>query len=57
MVVQAENCVDAEVIYSFLDANDIGQTHSVYYIAYALLLESKSKMKAANDMFSLGISR
>ncbi|KAK2660999.1 hypothetical protein Ddye_007532 [Dipteronia dyeriana] len=53
----AENCVDAEVIYSFLDVNDIGQTHSVYYIAYALLLESKSKMKAANDMFSLGISR
>ncbi|KAK1555963.1 hypothetical protein Q3G72_033908 [Acer saccharum] len=53
----AENCVDAEVIYSFLDANDIGQTHSEYYIAYALLLESKSKMKAANDMFSLGISR
>ncbi|KAI9201769.1 hypothetical protein LWI28_028973 [Acer negundo] len=53
----AENCVDAEVIYSFLDANDIGQTHSVYYIAYALLLESKSKMKAANDMFNLGISR
>ncbi|KAL5778446.1 hypothetical protein ACOSP7_011372 [Xanthoceras sorbifolium] len=53
----AENCVDAEVIYSFLDANGIGQTHSVYYIAHALLLESKSKMKAANDMFSLGISR
>ncbi|XP_044509948.1 mitotic spindle checkpoint protein BUBR1 [Mangifera indica] len=53
----AENCVDAEVIYSFLDANDIGKTHSAYYIAYALHMESKSKMKAANDLFSLGISR
>ncbi|KAJ0087183.1 hypothetical protein Patl1_09319 [Pistacia atlantica] len=53
----AENCVDAEVIFSFLDANDIGKTHSAYYIAYALHMESKSKMKAANDLFSLGISR
>lgn len=53
----AENCIDAQVIFSFLDANDIGKTHSVYYIAYALHMESKSKMKAANDLFSLGISR
>ncbi|XVF00215.1 hypothetical protein REPUB_Repub03eG0266000 [Reevesia pubescens] len=53
----AEHCSDAEVIYSFLDANDIGKTHSAYYIAYALHMESKSKMKAANDIFNLGISR
>ncbi|KAJ4702366.1 mitotic spindle checkpoint protein BUBR1-like [Melia azedarach] len=53
----AENCNDAEVIFSFLDANDIGKTHSAYYIAYALHMESKSKMKAANDIFNLGRSR
>nr|XP_028954623.1 uncharacterized protein LOC103436676 [Malus domestica] len=29
----AENCVDAQVIYSFLDANEIGKTHAVFYIS------------------------
>ncbi|RQO86276.1 hypothetical protein POPTR_002G002900v4 [Populus trichocarpa] len=53
----AENCVDAEVIYSFLDANEIGKSQSAYYLAYALHMESKSKMKIANDIFNLGISR
>lgn len=53
----AENCVDAEVIYNFLDANEIGKSHSAYYLAYALHMESKSKMKVANDIFNLGISR
>ncbi|WCJ44781.1 Mitotic spindle checkpoint protein BUBR1 [Euphorbia peplus] len=53
----AENCADAEVIYNFLDANEIGKSHSVYYIAYASHMESKSKMKASNDIFNLGISR
>ncbi|KAJ4964948.1 hypothetical protein NE237_016797 [Protea cynaroides] len=51
------NCADAEVIYSFLEANKIGQTHSLYYISYALHMVSKSKMKKANDIFNLGISR
>lgn len=53
----AENCVDAEVIFNFLDSNDIGKTHAAYYIAYALHLESKSKMKAANEILSTGIAR
>ncbi|KAF2310276.1 hypothetical protein P3X46_021679 [Hevea brasiliensis] len=53
----AENCADAEVIYNFLDANEIGKSHSAFYVAYALHMESKSKMKAANDIFDLGISR
>ncbi|KAJ6921126.1 hypothetical protein NC651_014646 [Populus alba x Populus x berolinensis] len=53
----AENCADAEVIYNFLEANEIGKSHSAYYLAYALHMESKSKMKIANDIFNLGISR
>ncbi|EEF52929.1 mitotic spindle checkpoint protein BUBR1 [Ricinus communis] len=53
----AENCIDAEVIYNFLDANEIGKSHSAYYIAYALHMEARSKIKAANDIFNLGISR
>ncbi|XP_022157258.1 mitotic spindle checkpoint protein BUBR1 [Momordica charantia] len=53
----AENCFDPEVIFNFLHANEIGTTHSAYYISYALHLESKAKTKAANDIFNLGISR
>ncbi|XP_031488567.1 mitotic spindle checkpoint protein BUBR1 [Nymphaea colorata] len=53
----ADNCSDAEVIYKFLDANEIGQTHSCYYISYALHMESKHKLKNADDIFNLGISR
>lgn len=55
--LQAENCFDKEVIYSFLDANEIGKTHSDFYISYASHLESKNKFKAANQTFELGIAR
>lgn len=55
--MQADNCVDADIIYSFLDANGIGRTHSTFYISYALYMESKNKIKAANEIFDLGISR
>ncbi|XP_057502798.1 mitotic spindle checkpoint protein BUBR1 isoform X1 [Actinidia eriantha] len=53
----AENCADAEVIYSFLEANKIGQTHSIFFISYALHMESKNKIKTANEIFNTGISR
>ncbi|CAA7408027.1 unnamed protein product [Spirodela intermedia] len=53
----AENCFDAEVIYSFLEANQIGHNHSIYYVSYALHLESRNKMKNADDIFNLGIAR
>lgn len=54
---QAENCMDAEIVYSFLDTNEIGKTHSLYYTSYALHMESKNKIKFANDVLNLGISR
>lgn len=53
----ADNCIDADVVYSFLDENGIGRTHSLLYISYALYMESKNKIKAANEIFDLGISR
>ena len=56
IVFQAENCSDAEVIYRFLEANKIGQSHASYYIAYALLMEAKHKIKTANDIFNHGLS-
>ncbi|KAF3619818.1 Mitotic spindle checkpoint protein BUBR1 [Capsicum annuum] len=52
----AENCMDAEVIYSFLEANKIGLTHSSFYIAYALHMESQNKIKTANEIFNRGLS-
>ncbi|KAL1561467.1 non-specific serine/threonine protein kinase [Salvia divinorum] len=52
----AENCVDAEVIYSFLEANSIGVTHAAFYISYALLMEQKNKNKTANEIFNRGLS-
>lgn len=55
--MQADNCIDADVIYSFLDANGIGRTHSTFYISYALYMESKNKIKAAKEIFELGMSR
>jgi len=55
--LQAENCDDAEVIYEFLEANQIGQNHSVYYLAYALHMETKNKFRKTDDIFNLGIAR
>lgn len=53
----ADNCEDAEVIYDFLEANNIGQSHSCYYSAYALHMEFKNKLRKADDIFNLGIAR
>lgn len=47
---QAESYVDVGVVYSFLDSNKIGVTHSIYYIAHAHHLESNNKIKTANGM-------
>nr|CAB3445941.1 unnamed protein product [Digitaria exilis] len=53
----AGNCGDAEVIYRFLEANQIGQGYAVYYMSYAQLLESKNKLRRAKEIFDLGIAR
>ncbi|KAK9756604.1 hypothetical protein RND81_01G108700 [Saponaria officinalis] len=52
----AESCSDAEVIYRFLEANNIGLSHAAYYISYALHLEKKHKIKTANEVFNRGLS-
>ncbi|QHO46506.1 Mitotic spindle checkpoint protein [Arachis hypogaea] len=54
---EADDCLDAEVIYAFLEANGIGKTHFDFYISYGLHLESKNKIKTANQILELGISR
>ncbi|PKA56566.1 checkpoint serine/threonine-protein kinase [Apostasia shenzhenica] len=55
--LKAEICKDAEVIYKFLQANQIGQNHSAYYIAYSRHLESMNKLRTADEIFNLGIAR
>ncbi|KAL3514906.1 hypothetical protein ACH5RR_027623 [Cinchona calisaya] len=52
----AENCTDAQVIYSFLEANKIGLTHASFYISFALHMESKDKIRIANEIFNRGMS-
>lgn len=57
MHLQAGYCDDAEVVYSFLDTNKIGEIHSIFYISYATHMESKNKIKTANDIYECGIAR
>ncbi|CAF1933687.1 unnamed protein product [Brassica oleracea] len=57
ILLKAEHCADAEVIYKFLDVNDIGRTHGLYYRDYGLNMEYKGKVKTANEIFNLRISR
>ncbi|CAN7019196.1 unnamed protein product [Brassica oleracea var. botrytis] len=53
----AEHCAGAEVIYKFLEVNVIGNTHALYYIDYGLHMDFTGKVKTANEIFNLGISR
>ncbi|RWW24320.1 hypothetical protein GW17_00011401 [Ensete ventricosum] len=53
----ADNCDDAEVIFQFLEANQIGQSHSIFYISYAMHLESKNKLRKADEILNLGLAR
>ncbi|XP_062217285.1 mitotic spindle checkpoint protein BUBR1-like isoform X2 [Phragmites australis] len=53
----AGNCADTEVIFRFLEANQIGQGHAIYYMSYAALMESKNKLRKANEIFNIGIER
>ncbi|XP_064979418.1 mitotic spindle checkpoint protein BUBR1 isoform X1 [Musa acuminata AAA Group] len=53
----ADNCADAEVIFQFLEANQIGQSHSIFYTSYAMHLESKNKLRKADEILNLGLAR
>ncbi|CAN6918683.1 unnamed protein product [Brassica oleracea] len=57
ILLKAEHCADAEVIYKFLEVNDIGRTLGLYYRDFGLHMEFKGKVKTANEIFNLGISR
>ncbi|KAK6939006.1 hypothetical protein RJ641_032514 [Dillenia turbinata] len=42
---------------NFLDSNQIGESHSLNYMAYAKYMESRNIVKIANYIFNLGIAR
>ncbi|KAL4573727.1 hypothetical protein LXL04_020543 [Taraxacum kok-saghyz] len=50
-------CDVAEVVYGFLNTNKIGEMHAIFYISYATHLESKNKIKTANNIYECGIGR
>eukprot|EP00899_Mesostigma_viride_P020539 jgi/Mesvir1/28487/Mv15902-RA.5 len=56
-ILYADNCPDPKDIFSFLQANDIGQGHSLYYEAYATFLEINHVFKSANAVYEQGINR
>lgn len=45
------------MIFRFLESNQIGEGYAVFYIRYASLMESKNKLKKADEIFNLGIAR
>ncbi|KAK6943068.1 hypothetical protein RJ641_028445 [Dillenia turbinata] len=42
---------------SSIVVSHIGESHSLYHMVYAKHMESRNKVKMANDIFNLGIAR
>eukprot|EP00249_Psilotum_nudum_P011736 c23352_g1_i2 orf=476-1282(-) len=53
----ADRCRDPREIYIFLQNNNIGQNHTLFYEAYAKYLEHQQNLRKANDILQIGISR
>ncbi|XP_024521383.1 mitotic checkpoint serine/threonine-protein kinase BUB1 [Selaginella moellendorffii] len=53
----ADCCADPLHIFELLEAKRIGQTHSLFYEAYAMILELRGDITKANQIYELGISR
>jgi hypothetical protein len=55
--LQADACVDAKDIFTFLEKNEIGQDHALFYEAYATNLELRRNYAKANEVYERGIAR
>ncbi|KAJ7520682.1 hypothetical protein O6H91_19G017100 [Diphasiastrum complanatum] len=53
----ANRCTDPKDIYVFLEVNNIGQTHALFYESYAAYLEHCKYYSRANDIYDLGLCR
>jgi checkpoint serine/threonine-protein kinase len=55
--MQADCCTEPGAIFPFLEGNGVGLEHSLFYEAYATLLEYCRDFAKANDVYGIGISR
>ncbi|GAQ79054.1 putative Protein kinase [Klebsormidium nitens] len=53
----ADACVDAKDIFTFLEKNEIGQDHALFYEAYATNLELRRNYAKASEVYNWGIAR
>lgn len=54
-VKYADCCKEPQDIFKFLQANDIGQRHTLFYEAYAAFLEIRGAFSQANEVYDRGI--
>ena len=54
-VKYADCCKEPHDIFKFLQANDIGQKHTLFYEAYAAFLEIRGAFKQANEVYDRGV--
>jgi len=51
----ADACSDPSDVFKFLKANDIGQTHALFYECYASFLEMRKAYKLADEVYKRGV--
>ena len=54
-VKYADCCKDPHDIFKFLEANDIGQRHALFYEAYAAFLEIRGAYARAHEVYDRGV--
>jgi checkpoint serine/threonine-protein kinase len=56
--VQYADCLpDPTDVFKFLKENEVGQSHALFYIAYATFLELRGSYSAADNVFQQGLNR
>jgi Mad3/BUB1 homology region 1 len=56
--VQYADCLpDPGDVFKFLKENEVGQSHALFYIAYATFLELRGSYAAADNVFQQGLNR
>ena len=54
-VKYADCCKEPHDIFKFLQVNDVGQRHTLFYEAYAAFLEIRGAFKQAGEVYDRGI--
>eukprot|EP00898_Chlorokybus_atmophyticus_P003015 jgi/Chlat1/3714/Chrsp251S03868 len=56
-ILYADCCSEPQDVFAFLEANNIGQSHSLFYAAYATCMELRHNFKRAQEVYELGLAR